>query len=149
VSHNPRPGTNRRLAAATLLLAVLLVLAQARGLMHQVLHGHGNEWSPVQGDHRLDDERRAGVDHDHDHDHEAHAHGGDDVSLGWMDRVVGHAAETDCRLVDQGGLSALPTLPLTLALPAFLPPLLATVYQAPAPPWRCALIQARGPPSFR
>lgn len=145
---HPRPKAGPRLAAATLLLAVLLVLAQARGLMHQVLHGHVSGWSPVSGDQLAD--RDSGTDHDHDHGHDHdHDHDHGDASVGWLDVFAGHAAEADCRLVDQGGLSALPTLPLTLALPAFLPPLLAGIYQAPAPPWRCALIQARGPPSLR
>ena len=125
-----RPAASRLSPALALWLALALLLAQFQGQLHRVVHGPGVLHGHVAG---------AGV---HSPDHAT-------PGVHWLAPFEDHEGESDCRLYDQGGHPALVAALPALVLPAFLTPPHRGVFAAPAPAWRCALIQARGPPPAR
>lgn len=117
--------------AAWWLLAMVLVAAQAAGLMHRIVHG-------PQG--------VAGHDGaaEHSHLHAAGHHG-----AGWVAELFsGHADDSSCRLFDPLNHDALPALP-ALVLPLVLTPFLALQQQGGFVARWAALFDARGPPTLR
>ena len=114
-------------------LACALLLAQALGLMHGVVHAAGDE-------HHLQATKS-------NHNH-GHAHSDENrVGGGWLEALFSsHDGGADCRLFDQASHgSAAPALALA-SLPTLLPSLAVAIFQGEALARWAALFDARGPP---
>ena len=132
------PGRRAFALAAWLLCA--LVLAQAQGLMHGIVHGH-----PEPAGHAL---HAPGLAPDH---HEAGSSQMHHVlEQNWVLRLFGgHGEDATCRLFDQlGHADCLPGVP-ALVLPLQPAPRFVDIFEAQQPSLPPALIQARGPPPIR
>lgn len=123
------------------LLALVLVAAQALGLMHRIVHGahaeasHGGTASHAH-EHAHDDS------HDDGHG-DAHGHGSVIASL-----FSGHDDDRSCRLFDPLNHDALPSLPVLL-LPLVIAPFVALLQQGEFVARWAAMFDARGPPALR
>jgi hypothetical protein len=133
---------------AWLLLAIVLVAAQALGLMHRIVHGPQVPagYEAVAGGHAQDStDHHHGHGHGHGHDHD-HDHGS---GSGWIAQLFsGHGDDSTCRLFDPLNHDALPAVPV-LALPMVLAPLVFLLLQGGFVARWSALFDARGPPALR
>lgn len=118
-------------------LACALLLAQALGLMHGVVHAAGDEYHL----------QAPNASHNHGHSH-GHGHS-DEHRVGgcWLEALFSsHDGGADCRLFDQASHgSAAPALALA-SLPTLLPSLAVAIFQGEALARWAALFDARGPP---
>jgi hypothetical protein len=113
--------------AVLCLLLAAVVLAQALGLMHRVVHLPN---APAQLD------QRSGHGHGHAHAHEA----------GWVASLfAGHADDSSCRLFDPLNHEAAPSVPV-VALPAVAALFFLDAFQGDFVARWAALFDARGPP---
>ena len=131
------PGCGAFALAAWLLCA--LVLAQAQGLMHGIVHGH-----PEPARHGL--HAPGALDHGEVGDGRVR----DGPGLHWVLRLFsGHGDAPTCRLFDQlGHADCLPGVP-ALVLPLQPAPRFVDIFEAQQPSLPPALIQARSPPPVR
>lgn len=117
------------------ILAFALVVAQAIGLMHRVVHGPQAVIAHAYAE--AHDSADAHDGHEHDHDHGALA------AL-----FSGHDDDSTCRLFDPLNHDAPPTVPV-LAMPVALCSFFLQWAQGEALVRWAALFDARGPPSIR
>lgn len=124
-----RPAKQRPIAGLLAWLVAAMLLAQALGLMHGIVHApHAGALHQSVAGGQLDGE----------------------LAQGWVARLfAAHDDDSACRLYDQTSHGDCAPAVGALPLPVLLAPDFFAIFEALAPSLPAALIQARGPPPVR